>query len=539
MNTQEKNNPVQCLRSAYILPPATDDVSGDFILPDYMPDIARVLRVRAAAVPGGYYAGDTLEYEGRVMWNVLYQSEENTLKSVSYTAAYEGSVHSDAICDDAVISVCPREESSACRMLNPRKLSLRAKIMSDIIVSCPVCADSRITTPHTVEDEVNLERDTTPLTSTALGFIMSGEQRVSDSFELDPSHSAAAEIITSDAVVIIPECKCSQGRCDLRGEVLLDVICEGVDSALYAVSRKIPFSLTLDMPDAAVSAAETITRASVSQLSVTVSKNSYGEDRMLDCDLVCQAEVVCARAVTSDITRDVYSTEYECMGESRSVPLLTLKKTQSISFSVNSSSVRSEIGAEGASAILSTSARAVVSGFALDTERSRLSASGTLEIQLVAQREKSGGAEGAEYFPVNYTAPFKCELDGGGISASEKLTCIPVCAVTSAKGRLDSTSVYGDFEISLSVMTFTGGETELITGVTLDKTKPASGAGAPITLYYPAHGERIWDIAKKYHVTCHAISELNLLGDRKTVDAQTKVLVIPKSRSKSVYSAII
>lgn len=538
MNKQENNAAAQTLRAAYILAPASDDVSGDFILPDYMPDISRVLRVKANVVPGGFYAGEALEYEGKVIWNVLYQSDENTLKSVSYTAPYEGSVHSDALSDDGEISVCPRADSSACRMLNPRKLSLRAKVISDIILSRGVSAESRITSPHTVEDEVNLERDTAPVTSTALTFTLSGEQRVSDSFELDPSHSAAAEIISSDAKAVVPECKCSQGKCDLRGEVLLDVICEGVDSVIYPVSKKIPFSFSIDIPgDAAVS--ETLARAAVSELSVTVSKNSYGEDRMLDCDAVIKAEVICAKGMTCEITRDVYSTEYECAGESGAIPLLTLKKTQSISFSVNSVSERGEIGAENAASILATSATANVTGFTLDSDRSRLSAAGTLEVQLVAQKDKPENAEKTDYFPVAYTVPFKCELDGGGIGAGEKLSFIPVCTVTSAKGRLDSSSVYGDFEVAISVMTFTGGETALITGVTLDKTKPAAGASAPITLYYPAHGERIWDIAKKYHVTCHAVAELNLLGDRKTVDAQTKVLVIPKSRSKSVYSAII
>ena len=60
----------------------TADVSGEYILPDYMPPVEKLLRVQARPVIDEKYCnGEKITLGGHICWEVLYLSSDGEIKS--------------------------------------------------------------------------------------------------------------------------------------------------------------------------------------------------------------------------------------------------------------------------------------------------------------------------------------------------------------------------------------------------------------------------------------------------------------------------
>ena len=71
----------------------TTDVTEDFTLPDYQPEIRRVVGVRATpAIDGKYLSGDELEADGGITYTVLYVGGDGNLAQTSQTSSYTAAI---------------------------------------------------------------------------------------------------------------------------------------------------------------------------------------------------------------------------------------------------------------------------------------------------------------------------------------------------------------------------------------------------------------------------------------------------------------
>ena len=77
----------------------TTDVSEDFSLPDYIPEVRRVVGVQSSStVDGKYLNGDELEADGSVMYTVIYLGGDGGLCAVplsSWTEASTDCLHKE------------------------------------------------------------------------------------------------------------------------------------------------------------------------------------------------------------------------------------------------------------------------------------------------------------------------------------------------------------------------------------------------------------------------------------------------------------
>ena len=72
------------------------EISEDLTLPDYLPEIRRLLRVTpVVSIPSQYVNGSMAEFSGNVNWNILYVCGEGTLSEATFSSPYEVSVDFD------------------------------------------------------------------------------------------------------------------------------------------------------------------------------------------------------------------------------------------------------------------------------------------------------------------------------------------------------------------------------------------------------------------------------------------------------------
>ena len=110
------------------------ELNHDFTLPDYLPEISKLLRVTLRVLPPESYAGaGTIELSGRLVYDMLYADADGQLHACSLPAEYGMTVRLEVPdgCDlslgvDAWADPIP--ELTVTRVLSPRKLGIRTRM---------------------------------------------------------------------------------------------------------------------------------------------------------------------------------------------------------------------------------------------------------------------------------------------------------------------------------------------------------------------------------------------------------------------------
>ena len=111
-----------------------NEVSAEVSLPDYQPEIKRLVRVSATVSPPAHYVGAAnTELSGSVDFCILYTGNDGSLYSTSHTSEYRIAIPVD-LPSDAVLGeglVCDADilpEPCNARVLAPRKLSIKCRL---------------------------------------------------------------------------------------------------------------------------------------------------------------------------------------------------------------------------------------------------------------------------------------------------------------------------------------------------------------------------------------------------------------------------
>ncbi|MBQ2277187.1 MAG: hypothetical protein II333_01340, partial [Clostridia bacterium] len=120
---------------------AVCDVTEDFVLPDYIPEVRRVIGVRTTvSADGKYLSGDELETDGGVTYNVMYVGGDGAICMTSQTSSYTGRVplktEDDRFTPQDIVMTCTAENVN-CRVTAPRKITLSSKVRMKILSQKP------------------------------------------------------------------------------------------------------------------------------------------------------------------------------------------------------------------------------------------------------------------------------------------------------------------------------------------------------------------------------------------------------------------
>ena len=118
------------------------DVSEEFSLPEYEPEIKKILRVSARVLPAGKYVGSgRAEFAGTVAYGLIYMGAENEIACVDLSSDYEFAVPCSG--GEPAVYADTRADSVLCRPLGPRRLQFRTKLKSRVQMlskaALPVC----------------------------------------------------------------------------------------------------------------------------------------------------------------------------------------------------------------------------------------------------------------------------------------------------------------------------------------------------------------------------------------------------------------
>ena len=377
--------------------------TAEFILPDYMGDVKKILTVSARAIPSGKFVNDgEAEFSGIVNYEVTYSDADGELTAFNFSSDYDISLKIE---DDTYEEVFGdfRVSSFSLRPTGPRKLVGKSIVTGAICVSLE---DSLSCEGDAFEDESEPEIAQSIVKCEKILYSSSPEREFAEEAELlsgiDPED---VEIITTAGTVRITESTPTTEGVLVRGEIIVTAIVKTDEQPPFAIRRSVPFEEIISLDGVSEDMA-TVADGILTSVSSAVRADDGGS--MITVSAIAEFSCVAATNTELSVMTDAYLKErdvesiYEDFVYSELASLCVSEEK----FSVKTA--REELGIAEARDVIMMSAE--VRSLEKELNGTHLVISGEAVFSGIACEIKEDN--GVSYLPVKFSAPFtlKCAL---------------------------------------------------------------------------------------------------------------------------------
>lgn len=477
------------------------ELSSDFSLPDYQPEIKRLLGVRAVVTPADKYIGaGSGEFSGSVEYSILYSGNDGELYCSGQVSEYRFTVPLELpsdfeIAQGLICDVDTVAETPAARVTGPRRLCVKCRLRSRVRLFGTRWIEEMLIGAEDGELERLLgsfeSMQTFSGSSDALHL---GDEILNDGGE-------ELRVISAEGQAYVNEAIAGSGCVNCRGEVVLKLLCARAETngAMPFVQwRRIPFTGTVPTEGAEVNCMASA-RGTCTDVTVTV------EDGRILCEVSLRLQSRAMRNVTVPYTKDVYLTGGE--GEVRHAPLVyqTVGKCTGGNFSLNTTLSLEEAGLHRGQTVADLSLTPTVTN--LENDGGRLVLHGKCRCLCLVRSEDEFSAQ-------EFELPFRYVADG---TAEPHADCDVDVTVISCRAREDGERMSVDAELSVSIVTRGEGSVEMLAeGVFKDGSKTEEEG---YTVCFPSASDTLWSVGKRYCVPVARLSEGNPLSGSPVADA--------------------
>ena len=459
--------------------------AGDYLLPDYNTDVRRVLLTKATANDTGCFVnGDALDVTGAVHYEIVYIDSEGELTSCRFSTDFDTSVKctEDSVGCEAHTRVC----GYSVRLVGPRRFSVKAQLATDYNVTQKAKMTVEGSTFTIGEPETRTENASVAFRS----YAMPTEKSYSEPF-------CDMEGVIADDVVLLfsevnPELFASLGDGVIEVSGTLHVCC------LVKVGDEVPRAVSADIAvneelafEGASGAVGCSAQARVNALCINTVPNDEGVSLVADFAVEYSASAVLCSELP--IILDCYLTDREVENTYGKFDYNEYLGAAKINESLTLTPTFSEVGAEALREILLTDAYIRVDDVIPSDNCAKMN--GIIRFSGVACQINEDGE--LSYTGIKHDAPFTinvnytCHLPAetrfvfnGGVTS--------VCALTTAEGVELNARIFGTLDaigqrqITRLLASSADGE-------------PIEKACSVISVYYPAEGETLFDVGRKFH----------------------------------------
>jgi len=490
----------------------TQEETAETIVPDYCPDIARIIETDGKIYIHGRDLRDgKAEISGTVKVTVLYTPDgEGGIRTLEFAMPFtvESDNRSLPGCTYLMADVEP--EFLETRMLNPRKVFTHCKLVTRMTgyQKAPLCFCTDVET----EERLCVEKRQEHQQATLLTHISEKDFTFTEELTLSPGRSGAAELLHSQVYSAVTETKIVGSKLIFKGIFSISLLYRTADGKYCSSTGELPFSQIMEVEGAEEGAVASL------QLQLTGTDFQIdGDDpdgRQIAVTLYLHATALLREEKELTLLNDLYSTTYDLSHEAVPLSLTgffeTMTRRQTVrevleigvvaesilSLSVSCGSV--SVSREGETTVLRTGA--VVRALYLDEG----------DVPLVAER----------CIDVN------CQME---LPADCRVTARAVCT-EEVQGSLGDRGIEVRFPVDFCVEAASRTKRVCISNAKLDTESVKDMAGAPsLVLRCIGKQESAWDLAKRYNTTISEILAANQLEEECEIP-QDKLLLVPRKR---------
>ena len=481
-------------------------VDGDITLPEYCPDILRILKTTVEpSVHSAQAAGERVTVEGAARVHVLYAAEDGALQSFEQTFPFARTSDINGLGENAAVRASVKTEFANARAVSPRRLDIHGML--------------------SISQQVRRRREDAVLTGVSGGGIQalgdtirlsSLEALHSTAFplneviEIAPNQPPVDQILLRRAAVIPTEVKAIKNKLLVKGNLDSTVIYSSRgEKDPVRVTHTMPISQIIEAPGVSEQTANTL-RLRVNSLDVTPKPDANGAARLLEIAARVAADVKGYAPVELPVVKDAYSTQGGIALDTRRLEVRELLEDFREPFLAKESFAFDSGGIESVQ---------LLSGELLPPEISvkddALQVTGSLKLHAVYMNEKGQLANAEKQLP--YT--FRRALKKGGTPAAEVEVDLLHLQESVSGGRMEVRA-----ELAVSGEVYAAGAGNVVNAVNANEEEVLP-VRSPLTIYFATEGEPVWEIAKRYRTTVESIRAENELA--ADTAAAWQMLLIP------------
>ncbi|MBQ8961803.1 MAG: DUF3794 domain-containing protein [Ruminococcus sp.] len=485
-------------------------VELDYILPDYCPDIFRLVRCEVTpVVTESAVIGDKLSYELRCTVRILYSGEDGALQSIEQVRSFTRSAELGRTVTDPEVELLPKPGHISFRAVNKRRLDLRGAV------------SVKLTVTGTKDQEVisdafgmNIQLRKSPVRAAAKKLTADKIVELTEEAQIPDASAEIGSIVWSRTSLDQCELRLISGKLLAKGEAEIRVLYSG-GGTVEPMSFSLSYSQIIDM-DGVDESYDCRVSAEVLTCELSPVSDKSGSSRMIRCSLELRLSCTAVKTSTVMVATDAYSTVYPCEVTSSEIRAEQIPVIHTEPFR------HSAVIAEGESvpaAVYAMWATPRNINTRLSEDQRGVVITGMLTYTCAA-RDGSGMLimpDKDEAFEVEI--PVGEELSGAGISAE----VLPV-SVTYSMGQEGALNAKAELSARISVTP--SATVRALTEIVIDdSSKKERDGDYAIKLYYGTEGEDVWEIAKRCSTSVSAVMEENgLTGERLE---QGGMLLIP------------
>jgi len=481
-------------------------VDGDITLPEYCPDILRILKCSMEpSIHAVQTTGERVNVDGSARITVLYAGEGGALQSFEQSYPFSRGADIGGLDDRCAVTARARAEYANARAVSPRRLDIHG------MLSIPLRARRRR------EDAVltgiaggGIQTLAGQVSLSSLEALHSVGFPMSEVIEIDPGAPAIDQIVLRHAAAVVTEIKAIKNKLLVKGSLELRVVyrSRGAKEPVQ-VQHAMPISQIIEAPGVSEVTANTL-RLRVSSLDATPKTDGSGEARLLEVSARVSAEVRAYAPVELAVVKDAYSTRGGVALEKRRLDTRQLLE----SFRENFSARESFDITGGIQGLY------LLTGELLPVEIAVKDNTVTVSGKVKAHAVYIDGEGQAATIEKELAFSFRRATKKAPAGALAEVEIEVLSVQGSASG--DVLEIRVELAAAGDVFAI---ESRSVVGTVAQDDGEAPPCRSPLTIYFAADGEPLWEIAKRYRTTMDAVRQENELASDAATAGQ--MLLIP------------
>lgn len=476
---------------------------GEYVLPDYMPKVEKLLRAETKVLPPArYISGNEAQMSGNLLHSLIYIGDEGEVSATVLPSKYDFAVPYSSESGNCEIIASPVIDNVNCRLSGPRKVNIRSKLHGITRV-----IEEKDITPAMPEDTNGLHTLCGEIDSVRTKVLRMDNVTVSETVEINDTEDA--RLIWCGANAAVTDLRVSDGGVQVRGDIYVKVLSAN-GSVAKMHTKRIPFEEFLD----GELSRKAMVSAGARVISTEASREQGGEALV---DVTVCIEAVADMQDKVNVMFDAFSEYSNADVEYHTVPCTRAVTCRSGVYNVSGSLPLSAL--QGFTEMLDASGEAAIDE--VSAEGGKITLGGRNNMHFIFNTD--GG-----YSSYEAAIPFKIVLDA---EAPQKLEVIPSASLLSVRTRNDGEKLVCDMEVAVSVRALEKKECQAVKKISTDKTKTYEKCEHPLCLIYPK-GESLWSLSKKYHISPKKLVKINMLDidesryTSKEALADSKILML-------------
>lgn len=477
----------------------TSEITGDYTLPDYQPEIKRLIRVNACVLPPSKYVNDRqAELAGNIDYYVIYTGSDNCVYCAPLSAEYklDVPVEQNDLGENAYIS-----DYSEKVTVIPDMISGRVTAPRKICVKCRLKARAQIFGDTPLEDNVSEqdediqsligERDTVRNVCVMGDMISLSDEMICENREED------LRVVLADGRVLIGEVGATGDSVSCRGDLYLKLLlCRDDGSSPYTVMRKIPVSQVIPLEGAEANSGLSA-RGYMTEMNITVEEGRIG----LAAGVMIEVEACLNESVR--YVKDVYSTYRKADNKYKTLPVSREGSAVCGNFTLSDSRSLEEVGLSATSRIIDISGIAGPEEY--DLEGGKCAILGKSKFSLLVEKD-------GEYSSTEIELPFSYKTSATGHFDRAHFAC----DIISARTRIDGERIGIDAEVLVSGIASSYENEEILSSVGFGEALERERG--EFVICYPSLDDSLWTVAKRYGAKINSLAENNGIEDFDSPD---------------------